>query len=79
MSILNKKRERESYTITLGHLPKGGYYYISDTLTEGNKIKIPIETSIIPEEPPLILTKIKKNLNTPFFYLHVQVGLILII
>ena len=67
MSILNKKRERDSYTITLGHLPKGGYYYISDTLTEGNKIKIPIETSIIPEEPPLILTEIKKNLNTPIF------------
>ncbi len=36
MSILNKKREKESYTITLGYLPKGGYYYISDTLTEGN-------------------------------------------
>ncbi len=67
MSILNKKREKESYTITLGYLPKGGYYYISDTLTEGNKIKFPIETSIIPEEPPIILTEIKKFKNSNFF------------
>ena len=67
MSMLNKKREREACIITLGHIPKGGYYYISDTITEGNKIKIPIETPIIPEDPPLILTEIKKNLNTPIF------------
>ena len=67
MSMLNKKREREACIITLGHLPKGGYYYISDTITEGNKIKIPIETPIIPEDPPLILTEIKKNINTPIF------------
>ena len=40
-SHLHKKRERpsESFTVTLGKLPHG-YYYISDSLMGGTKIKI---------------------------------------
>ena len=47
--MLHKKRDRnnQSVIITLGRIQKG-YYYITDTLNEGTKIKIPIK--VINEE-----------------------------
>ena len=46
MSLLHKKRDRKSepLVITLGKLNEG-YYYISDTLGGGTKIKIPLVES----------------------------------
>jgi len=46
MSLLHKKRDRkaEPLTITLGKL-NDGYYYISDSLSGGTKIKIPLMES----------------------------------
>lgn len=46
MSLLHKKRDRKSepLTITLGKL-NDSYYYISDSLRGGTKIKIPLMES----------------------------------